>query len=156
MLLEFGAERHRIKKAERTFEDGADLVARLQHVDRFFLHQLLQALAKGGFAAANWPQQIDDLLALLEPLRSVPEETDDSLDRLLHAVEVGELGIDLDCTVHENTAEPRLLTRIDHYRLADRAQHPFGCTGIVGWIVRAFAKVILKREFHLAPVFVQP
>ena len=86
----------------------------------------------------------------------MPEEADDSLDRLLHAVEVGELGVNLDRAVHEDTAEARLLARIDHYRLADCAQHPFGCARIVGRIVGAFAEVILKREFHLSPVLVQP
>ena len=37
-LLEFGPERYRIDQAERTFEDGADLVARFQDIDRLLLH----------------------------------------------------------------------------------------------------------------------
>src|ERR1700751_254697 len=84
------------------------------------------------------------------------EEADDSLDRLLHTVEVGELGIHLDRTVHKDTPQARLLARIDHDGLADRAQHPLGCPGIVGRLIGAFTEVILYREFDLSPVLVQP
>src|SRR5271157_4415778 len=55
-----------------------------------------------------------------------------------------------------DTSQARLLARIDHYRLADCTQHPFGCASIVGRIVGAFAEVILEREFDLSPVLVQP
>src|SRR5262249_41858297 len=103
------------------------------------LHQLLQALGERRLAAANRAQQVDDLLALLEPLCSMPEEADDSLDRLLHTVEVGELWINLDRAVHEDAAEPRLLARIDHHRLADRSKHSLRRAGIVSRVVGAFA-----------------
>ena len=69
MLHEFGRKRHRIEKAKPAFEDRADLVTCLQHIDRLFLHQLLQTLGERGFAAADRAQQIDDLLALLVPVQ---------------------------------------------------------------------------------------
>ena len=84
------------------------------------------------------------------------EEADDPLDRLLHAEEVREFGIDLDRPVHEDTAEPGILARVDHHRLADRPQHALGGARIVRRVVGAFAQILLKREFDLSPVFVQP
>ena len=156
MPLELGTERYRIEQAERTFEDGADVVTRLQHIDRLLFHQLLQTFGERRLAAADRAQQIDDLLTLLEPLCSVPEEADDSLDRLLHAEEVREFGVHLDRAVHEYATEPGLLARINHHRLADRPQHAFGSPRIVGWIVGALAEVILERKLDLSPVLVQP
>ena len=88
-LLEEGAHRLGAEQAERRFEHRADLVARGEHVDRLRLHQRLQALGERGLAAADRTQQIEDLLALLEPLRGVLEIADDPLDRLLHAEEPG-------------------------------------------------------------------
>ena len=155
-LLELGAERQRIEQAERALEDRADLVAGLQHVDRLLLHQLLQALGERGLAAADRTQQVEDLLALFEPLRRVAEEADDPLDRLLHPVEIRERRIDLDRAVHEDAAEPRILARVDHLRLADRLQHALGGAGVVRRIVGTFAEVFLERVLDLSPVVVQP
>src|SRR3546814_21001674 len=79
-----------IEQRERAFEHGADLVARLQHIDGVHLHQRLQPLRKRGFAAADGAEQVEHLLALLQPLQCVAEEADDPLDRLFYAVEIGE------------------------------------------------------------------
>ena len=98
-----------IEQAERRFENRADLVADLERVDRPHLHQLLEALGERRFAAADRAEQIEDLLALLEPLRCVAEIADDALDRVLHAVELGEGRVNLDGPVGEDAAEPLVL-----------------------------------------------
>ena len=92
---------------------GLMLVAGLQHVDRLALHQLLQPVGERRFAAADGAEQVEDLLALLEPLCGGPEVADDALDRLLEAIEVPERWIDLECAVHEDPAEARILGGVD-------------------------------------------
>ena len=79
---------------------GLILVVGLEDIDRMHLHQRLEALRQRGFLPPpTGPKQVEDLLALLQPLRRVAEEGDDALDRLLHAVEFGEGGIDADGAV---------------------------------------------------------
>ena len=101
-----------IEQAERAFEDRAEAVVGGQHVDRALLHQVLEPLGQRGLAAADGAEQVEDLLLLLEALRSVPEEADDALDGLLQAVEVLEGRIDLERPVHEDAAQPRILGRV--------------------------------------------
>ncbi len=153
-LLQRLAHRVRIEQTERTLEDRADLVASLQHVDRAFLHQQLETLGERGFAATDRAEEIEDLLAFLQPLRGMAEEADDPLDRLLHAEEVGEGGIDLDGPVHEDAAETLIKAGIDHLRLADRLQQAIGGAGHHRRIVGAFAEISVHRHLDFALVFV--
>ncbi len=73
-----------------TLEHRAEFVAGLQHIDRMDFHQRFEPLGERGFAAADRSEQIEDLLALFEALRGMPEEADDALDGFFHAVEAGE------------------------------------------------------------------
>jgi len=154
-LFELGAHGNRIEQAERALEHRADLVPGLEHVDGLFLHQQLEPLGQRRLAAAHRAKQIEHLLALLEALRGVTEEPDDPLDRLLHAVEILEGGIDLDGAVHEDPAEARILAGVDHDRLADGLQEALGGARIKRRVVRAGPEIVLQRVFHLAPVFIQ-
>ena len=149
-LLELGAHRLGIEQAERALEDRADLVAGLQHVDRVGLHQRLEALGEGGLAAADGAEQVEDLLALLEPLRRVAEERDDALDRLLHAVEFGEGGVDPDRPVHEDAAEARILRRVHEFRLADRLEDALGGGGVHQRIVAAGLEIFGEAHLRIA------
>ena len=125
-VLEDGAHGLRAEEAERRFEHRADLVAGGEHIDRLGLHQRLEALGERGLAAADRTQKVEDLLALLEPLRGMLEIAHDPLDRLLHAEEAGQRGIELDRAVEENAAEARVFGGVDDDRLADRGDHPLG------------------------------
>jgi len=79
----------------------------------------LSRSASEGLAAADRAEQIEDLLALLQSLRSVTEERHDTLDRLLHAVEAGERRINPHRPIHKNSAKAGILGRVDHLRIAD-------------------------------------
>src|SRR5262249_47660197 len=70
-LLEDRSHRLRIEQAERAFEYGAQLVVGFQHVDRVDLHERLEPLRQRRLAAADRSQQVENLLALLEPLCGV-------------------------------------------------------------------------------------
>ena len=65
------------------------------------MHQCLEPLGDRRLAAAHRAQQVEDLLLLLKSLGGMSEVTDDLLDRVFHAVELGERGIDLDDLVGE-------------------------------------------------------
>ena len=106
-----------IEQAERRFEDGADLAADHQRIDRPLLHQLLQPLRQRRLAATDRAEQIKDLLAFLEALSRIAEITDDPLDRIFHAIEVGKGRIDLDGSVGENSAETLVWARFDEGRV---------------------------------------
>jgi hypothetical protein len=82
------------------------------------------------------PEQVEDLLALLEPLRGVAEEADDPLDRLLHAVELGEGRVDADGPVHEDPPKPDILGGIDDHRLANGLEDTFRGTRVEAWSFR--------------------
>src|SRR3546814_9409766 len=92
--------------------DRAGLVTRFQHVDGVDLHQRFEALCQGRLAAADRTQQIQDLLAFLEPLGSVTKEADDPLDRFFHAVKFSEARIAPDRPVHEDAPKDRKSTRL--------------------------------------------
>src|SRR4030095_15202410 len=77
----------------------------LDRVDRPQLHDRLQAFGDRGLAAADGSQQIEDLLALLEPLGCVLEERDELVDRILHSVELAEGRIASDGAVAEDSSE---------------------------------------------------
>jgi hypothetical protein len=144
-----GAEALRIEQAQGRFEDRADLVAGLQHIDRQLLHERLEPLGQGRLAAADRTQQVEDLLALLQALRGVLEEPDDPLDRLFHPIEVGEAGVALDRAVHEDPAESRIAGGVDDLRLADRRDHPLGGVGVRRRALATEVQVVPKREFGL-------
>ena len=141
-----------MEKAERRFKNRTDLVADLQRVDRTLFHQLLQPFGEGGFAAADRAEQVEDLLAFLEPLRGIAEIAGDPLDRVFHAVEIGEGGIDLDRPVRENAAEPLVLAGVDQVRLADRLDHPFGRRGIHRLVLAAGEEILLEAHLLLRRV----
>ena len=109
-----------IEQAERAFEHGREFIAGFQHVDGVHFHQRFQPLGERGFAAADRAEQIEDLLALLQALRGVAEETDDALDGFFHAVEAGEGRVGTDRAVQKNTAKAWVLGRVDCLRLTDR------------------------------------
>ena len=153
LVLEQVAEALAVEEAERRFEDRADLVAGLQDVDRLLLDQLLQDLGERRLAAADRPEQVEDLLALLEPLARVPEEADHPLDRLLGAVEVGEGLVALDRAVEEDPAQPLVMAGVDQLGLADRRHHPFRGGGPHRRVVSTPEQVVLQQHlFDLGPV----
>ena len=153
-LLQHRTHLLRIEQPERALEDRADLVAGLQHIDGVDLHQRLQTLGQGGLAAADRTEQVEDLLALLQALRSVAEEADDHLDRLFHAVEFGEGRIDPDRAVHEDAAEPRILRGIDELRLADGRQDALRSACIHHGIGAAPFQVFRQGHLRLAAGFI--
>ncbi len=83
-------------------------------------HQRLQPFGERRLAAADRAEQIENLFALFETLRGVPEETDDALDRFFHAVEAGEGRIDAHRAVQKNTAKAWVPGRVNHLWLTDR------------------------------------
>ena len=93
-------------------------------------HQGLEPLGKRRLAAADGPEQIENLLALFQALRCVPEEPDDALDRFLHAVEAGKGRIGPHRAVQKNTAKARVPGRVNHLRFADRSEQALGRIGI--------------------------
>ncbi|MHC2681565.1 hypothetical protein ACVJDU_003129 [Bradyrhizobium diazoefficiens] len=119
-LLQHRPELIGIEQAERALEHGREFVAGLEHVDRMHFHQRLQPLGERGFAAADGAEQIEDLLALLQALRRVPEETNDALDGFFHAVEAGEGRIGTDGAVQKNTAKAWVLGRVNRLGFTDR------------------------------------
>ena len=93
-------------------------------------HQRLEPLGERRLAAADRAEQVEDLLAFLQPLGCMTEEGDDALDRLLHAVEAGKGRIGPDGPIQKNSAKARVLGRVDHLRLADRRQQAFRCVSV--------------------------
>src|SRR3546814_20171443 len=83
------AMRLRVEQGERAFEDRADFIPRLQHIDGVHLHQRLQPFGQRRLAAAHRAKQVEDLLALLQSLAGVPQEAEDMPYRPFPAVTVG-------------------------------------------------------------------
>jgi hypothetical protein len=135
-----------IEETERAFEDRADAVVGGQHIDRAFLHEVLEPIGERGLAATHGTQQVEDLLLLLEALGRVPEEADDALDGLLEAVEVLEGGIDLERAVHENAPEARILGAVHELRLADGRDHALGGAGVQRSIAAAAIQILAQRH----------
>src|SRR5713101_3024850 len=79
----------------------------------------------------------------------------DPLDRLLHAVEIGEGWINADRTVHEDATHPRVAAGVDDLRLADGGKHPFGSAGVSHRLTSAAFQIGLKRHFSLFMTIVQ-
>ncbi len=149
-LLEDGAVLGGVEQAERR------LVHRraLDGVERHLLHELLEPLGDRALAAADGAEQIEDLLLLLEPLRGVAEVRDDLLDRVFHAVELGEGRIELDHLVGEQPRQPRVAARVDRLRRADGFEHALGGGGVGEAVALALGEVLLEGEFFLAGALV--
>ena len=96
------------------------------------------------------PEQIEDLLLLLEALRRMPEVADDLLDRVFHAVELGEGGIDLDDLVGEEPRHARVVARVDHLGLADGLEHALGGGGVGQRVALALREVVFDRQLFFA------
>ena len=96
-LLQHGAVAVRVEQSQRRFVDRRVL----EGVDGKALHQRLESLGDGGFAAADRAEQVEHLLALFESLRRVTEVGHDLLDRILHAVELLERRVALQQPVGE-------------------------------------------------------
>src|SRR5262249_3443019 len=90
-----------------------------------------------------------------EALRRMAEEADDPFDRLLHAEEIGEGGIDLDGAVHEDPAEARIEAGIDHPRLADRGEHPLRRACQHARVFGATFEISLEGHLYFALVIVE-
>ena len=150
-VLEKRAHALGAEETERRFEDRAHFVAGGERVNRLRFHQLLEPLGERGLAAADRPEEVEDLLALLEALGGVLEEADDALDRLFHAEEAGEGRIDLDRAVEKDAPETAVLAGVDDRRFADRGDHALGRRRIHQRVVPAGLEI--GREAHrLAPL----
>jgi hypothetical protein len=123
----------------------------LDRVERRLFHQMLELFRQRGLAAAHRPQQVEDLLLLLQPLGGVAEVGDDLLDRVLHAVEILERRIDLDDLVGKDAREARILPGIHQFGLADGGQHALGGAGVGHAILLADRQEFLQRVFLLLP-----
>ena len=132
------------EKAERRFEDRADLAVDGQRVDRLLFHQLLQALGQRRFAAAHRPEQVKDLLSFFQALGGIAEIADDSLDRILHAVEIRKGGVNLDRPVGEDSAQPLVGAGIDELGLADGRDHALRRGRIHALVVAARQQILLQ------------
>ena len=141
--LQHRAEPLRREQAERRFVDRRSL----DRVDGVLLHHRLQPFGDRRLAAAHRPQQIQDLLPLLESLRRVLEERDDLLDRVLHAVELAERRIAPDDAVAEDSPEVRVVAGVDLLGFADARQHPLGGGRIGGRFPLAQLEVVLETHF---------
>jgi len=119
----------------------------LQCVDGNLFHQRLEFFRQRGLAASGRPEQVEDLLALLESLRGVLEEGDDLLDRVFHAVELAEGRIDPDDLVEEQAGQPRVVVGIHQFRLTNGGEHALGRGRIGGRILLADIQILLDAVF---------
>jgi hypothetical protein len=146
LLLEQRAVLERVEQAERRLVHRRSL----DRVERHVLHELLQALGDRALAAADRAEQVEDLLLLLQALGGVAEVAHDLLDRVLHAVELGEGGVDLDHLVGEQARHPGVVARVDHQGLADRLEHALGGGGVGQRIALALREVVFDRQLFFA------
>ena len=152
LVFQKTAHAFRIEQSERRLEDRADLLARIQDIDRLLFHQLLQPLGQGRFTAADRAQQVEDLLALLQPLCGMAEVADDPLDRRLQAIKFAESGVTFDGPVHEDPAKSRISRCVDQLGLADCGDDPLGRARVHQGVVAAAEKVVLEAQFLLLPM----
>ena len=80
----------------------------------------------------------------------MPEVAHDLLDRVFHAVELGEGWIDLDDLVREQARHARVVARVDHLRFADRLEHPLGGGRVGQRVALALREVVLDRQLFFA------
>ncbi|MNI28479.1 hypothetical protein D3C73_822560 [compost metagenome] len=131
-----------MEQAEGRLVDGRAF----QGIDGIAFHQGLQPLRDGRLAAAHGSQQIEDLLALFQPLRGVFEERDDLPDHVLHAVELLKRRIAPDGPVGKQTGKTWVVACIHDFGFADRRQHSLSGTGIRHGITFGEVQILLKRK----------
>ena len=85
------------------------------------------------------------------PLRSVLEEAHHTLDRVFHAEESGQGGIELDRPVKEDAPEARVPSSVDNDRIAYGGDHSLGCARRHARIVSAAVEKFGKAH-RLAPL----
>src|SRR6202021_2761210 len=81
----------------------------------------------------------------------MPEEGDDSLDRLFHAVEPRKSRIGPDRPVHKNSAKALVLGRVDHLGLADGSKETLRRGSVSHGVAAAGLKVFRERHLGFAP-----
>src|SRR3546814_4999190 len=79
-----------------------------------------------------------------------------SLDRLFHAVELGEAGVGPDRPVHEDAAQALVLRRIDDRGFADGRQQAFRGAGVHHGVASTPLQIIGQRHLRLPAGFVSP
>ncbi len=156
LFFDHRPQRFRIEQTQGTFEHRTKFVAGLQHIDGHNFHQRLQPLCKRRFSAAHRPEQIENLLALFQALRGMPEESDDPLDGFFHAVESDEGRIGAHGPVQKNTAKASILGRVDHLRFTDRSEQPLCRVGISYRIASTRFQIFGHRHVGFASSFEGP
>src|SRR5450830_163878 len=114
------------------------------------LHELLETLGNGRFAAADRTQQVEDLLLFFQALSCMPEISHHLFDHFFGAVEFLEGRIDLEHLVGEQTRQSRLVACVDFFRLANCHQHSLCCRCIHSRIVLAKTQIFFKRKFFFS------
>ena len=137
----------RVFVGDRTGPSGDSFTGEpCKRIERHLLHQQLELFGERGLAAADRPEQIEDLLLLLQALGGMPEVRNDLFDGVFHAVEIGEGRIQLDDLVREDAAQPRIFARVDQLGLADGEQQALGRVGVGGSVLFAQMQEILEAE----------
>jgi hypothetical protein len=155
-VFQIGAVGLRVEQAQGALEHRRDLVAGLEHVDGVFLHEALEPFRQRGLAAAHGAQQVEDLLAFLQPLCRIAEEADDALDGLLHAVEVLKGRVDLDGPVEEDASQTLVLGGIEDIGLADGGNQPLAGGGVHQGVVAAGLQIGRQRHFRFLAFLILP
>ncbi|MNT28806.1 hypothetical protein D3C72_1645170 [compost metagenome] len=150
LLFEHRAILHRIEQAQWRFVHGRAL----ERVERHLLHQVLQALGDGALAAPHRAQQVENLLALFQALRSVAEEAHHLLDGVFHAVELCKRGVAADHLVGKQAREVRIIAGIYHLWLADGGQHAVRSPLVDHRVALAQNKKLVERHFLFAQAHV--
>ncbi|MNQ94244.1 hypothetical protein D3C85_1097520 [compost metagenome] len=144
-----------VEEAERRFEDRRTVAVLVDDgVDREFFHQHLQALGQRRLTTTDWTQEVQDLLAFFQALSSVAVVSNDLLDRVFHAMELGEGRVALDFAVLEDAAQTSVITGVDHFRFADCRQHTLGRSCVGGRSGFAQFQVFVERNYFWLLAFV--
>ena len=149
-LLQDRAIFGRIEQPQRRLVHRRALECKEGHM----LGQLLEALGNRRLAATHRSQQIQDLLAFLQPLRGMPEVRHHLLDGLFHAVELFEGRVELDDLVGKDARQARIVARVHHLRLANGLQHALGRRGISQLVAFAKFEVFLQGILFLTGALV--
>ncbi len=146
LLLQHRAVLGRVKQAQ------GRLVHRraLERVERHLLHQVFQALGDRALAPTHRAQQVEDLLALLQPLRGMAEEAHHLVDGVLHAVELGKRGVAADHLVGEQARQVGVAACVHHLGLANGREHALCGTAIGHGLTLAQREVLVDRHLLFA------
>src|SRR5690606_20684751 len=118
-----------------------------ERIDGVGFHQRLQPLGNRRLAAAYRPQQIQDLLALFQALRSMLEESHDLVDDFFQAEEFFERGVATHDPVGEQPGQPWIVAGVDQFGFAYRRQHAFCRAGIGHGVFSGQSQVFLEGKF---------